>query len=102
MELTTTSLVLTLDALLAGSSRTMPSRLPKMLWPTQLRILKLRWANMGASTVFMSVSPVLPSLPLTVVLRSAARLSAAGEGAPKDGVEVAYRTPRSRGGHGER
>ena len=59
----TRSLVSTFEALLVGSSRTRPSRLPKMLWPTQLMTLRLRWANIGASTVFIRVSPVLPSLP---------------------------------------
>ena len=59
----TLSLVSTFDDLLVGSSRTMPSRLPKMLWPTQLMTSRLRWANIGASTVFSRVSPVLPSLP---------------------------------------
>ena len=61
--MTTRSLVSTLDDLLAGSSRISPSRLPKMLWPTQLMTFRLRSANIGASTVFISVSPVLPSLP---------------------------------------
>ena len=57
------SLVSTFEDLLAGSSSIRPSRLPKMLWPTQLMTLRLREANMGASTVFIKVSPVLPSLP---------------------------------------
>ena len=61
--MTTRSLVSTFDDLLAGSSRTRPSRLPKMLWPTQLMTFRLRCANIGASTVFIRVSPVLPSLP---------------------------------------
>ena len=38
----TWSLVSTFDDLLTGSSRTMPSRLPKMLWPTQLMTSRLR------------------------------------------------------------
>src|SRR6266513_2402630 len=59
----TWSLVWIFDALFSGSSSTRPSRLPKMLWPTQLRIFQLRRANMGARTVLSRVSPVLPSLP---------------------------------------
>ena len=49
--------------LLAGSSSTWPSMLPKMLWPTQLSTWRFRRANIGASTLFISVSPVLPSQP---------------------------------------
>src|SRR4029079_10890735 len=99
MDEMTWSLVLILDSLFFGSSRTTPSRLPKMLWPTQLRILKLRYANMGASTVFMSVSPVLPSLPQVDVLRSLASSRAAGKDEPSDGVKLMYGTPRSSAAH---
>src|SRR5438132_670425 len=59
----TWSLVRILEALFSGRSRTWPSRLPKMLCPTQLRISQLRRANIGASTLLSRVSPVLPSLP---------------------------------------
>ena len=95
MEETTWSLVWIFEALLAGSSSTWPSRLPKMLWPTQLRIFRFRWANIGASTVLSSVSPVLPSLPPKAVLRSWASCSAAGNEAPSDGVKLMYGQPRS-------
>ena len=86
----TWSLVSTLDALLAGSSRTRPSRLPKMLWPTQLMTCRLRWANIGASTVFISVSPVLPSLPPWSDPVVSASSSSAGIEAPRLGVKLMY------------
>src|SRR5262249_48641826 len=83
----TWSLVWTLDDLLAGSSRIRPSRLPKMLWPTQLMTLRLRRANIGASTVFMRVSPVLPSLPAWRAPVESASSCRAGNEAPRLGGE---------------
>src|SRR5437868_9019119 len=95
MDETTASLVRTLDALLAGSSSTRPSRLPKMLWPTQLRMRQLRAANIGASTDFSRVSPVLPSLPPMGDRFSEANSWMAGNEAPSDGVKLTYGQPRS-------
>src|SRR4029078_1600974 len=91
----TWSLVSILDDLLTGSSRTRPLRLPKMFWPTQLRISRWRCLNIGASTVFIRVSPVLPSLPVVHVLRSSHRSSAAGNEEPSEGEKVTYGKPRS-------
>src|SRR5260370_242609 len=73
MEEITWSLVRIFEALFSGSSSTRPSRLPKMLWPTQLRIFQLRRANIGANTVLRRVSPVLPALPPVTPLRCGAR-----------------------------
>jgi len=82
------SLLVTLAALLAGSSRTLPSRLPKMLCPTQLITRKLRSWNMGAKTLFIRVSPVLPSQPMCRVFRSLANSSIAGGADPSEGVKL--------------
>src|SRR5262245_19518002 len=91
----TWSFVSIFDDLLTGSSSTRPSRLPKMLWPTQLRISRWRCLNIGASTVFIRVSPVLPSLPVVHVLRCSHNSSAAGTDEPSDGVKLTYGKPRS-------
>ena len=50
-------------ALAAGSARFAPSPPPSRLVPDQERTRRLRIANIGASTDFSSVSPVLPSCP---------------------------------------
>src|SRR5258708_22314012 len=91
----TWSLVSILDALLTAPSRTRPSRLPKMLWPTQLRISRWRCLNIGASTVFIRVSPVLPSLPVVHVFLCSHSSRAAGNDEPSDGVKLTYGNPRS-------
>ena len=71
-----------------------------MLWPTQLRICQLRRANIGASTDFIRVSPVLPSLPPVTVLRFSASSSRAGGDAPSDGVKLMYGQAEVEGGPG--
>src|SRR4051812_22014120 len=66
-----------------------------MLCPTHDRICQLRRANIGASTVLSSVSPVLPSLPPITVRRSVASSSSAGIVAPSDGGKLTNGHARS-------
>src|ERR1700757_1875019 len=47
----------------SGSSRTSPSRFPRMLVEYQPETPSMRDLKAGASTVFMKVWPVLKSLP---------------------------------------
>ena len=79
----------TLDALLSGSLRTRPSRLPRMLWPTQLRMCRLRAANIGASTVF---NKRLAGLAVLAAVRDPSEPAPAhrnaGNELPSDGVKL--------------
>ena len=71
-----------------------------MLWPTQLMTLRLRWANIGASTVFIRVSPVLPSLPAwSEPVASASSAEGGDRGAQARG-EVDVGVPAPDGGQG--
>ena len=56
---------------------------------------RLRAANIGASTLLSSVSPVLPSWPAWQVLRSSASSPIAAGVAPSDGVKLMYGMPKS-------
>ena len=85
----------TLAALFRGSSSTLPSMLPKMLWPTQLMTSRCRAANIGASTLLSSVSPVLPSQPAWAIFRSIATCCRHAGVAPVDGVKFTYEAPAS-------
>ncbi len=57
---------------LSGSSRTSPSRLPRMLVEYQPDSPSIRVRSIGARTVLMSVWPVLKSFPEMGRLRSTA------------------------------
>ena len=66
-----------------------------MLCPTQLMTSRLRAANIGASTLLSSVSPVLPSLPAWAIPRSSASRCRAAGVAPVEGVKFTYDAPAS-------
>src|SRR5688500_837986 len=69
--------------------------LPKMLCPTQLITCRLRAANIGASALLSSVSPVLPSCPIWQVSRSIASSQIAAGALPSEGVKLTYGWPSS-------
>ena len=63
-----------------GSARVRPSPPPSMLYDAHDRTRKALVANIGASTVLTSVSPVLPSDPAHGT--AVAFLEEVGDGAP--------------------
>jgi hypothetical protein len=73
----------------AGSSSASPSRLPRMFVEYQPSTRSARLRNAGASTVFIIVWPVLPSLPATGRPRCSARRTSAGASAASEGVKLA-------------
>ena len=75
-----------------GSSRIAPSRLPRMFVEYQPSTCSARERNAGASTVLISVWPVLPSLPATGTFSRSANSSSAGTSA-KLGVKLTYGQP---------
>src|SRR5690349_17913566 len=77
----------------AGSSRISPSRLPRMFVEYQPSTVSARERNAGASTVFIIVWPVLPSLPATGTPRRAASSSRPGTSADALGVKLTYGQP---------
>ena len=83
----------TLLALLTGSSRTLPSRFPKILCPTQLITFRFRAANIGASTAFIRVSPVFPSRPTCTTFCCNAYSYNPGRSEPTEGVKFTNGQP---------
>src|SRR5207244_4380941 len=73
----------------SGSSRTSPSRLPRMFVEYQPASPSMRALNAGASTVFIIVWPVLKSLPPIGSLRSSARCWSGGTSSGRVGDPVA-------------
>jgi hypothetical protein len=84
-----TSLVLKFS----GSSRTSPSRLPRMLVEYQPRMPSIRDLNPGARMVFIRVWPVLKSLPVKGTLLRPASSTMQGRSTDRLGAPLAKGTP---------
>ena len=84
-----TSLVLKFS----GSSSTSPSRLPRMLVEYQPRMPSIRALNPGARMVFISVWPVLKSLPVMGTPLVRASSSMQGRSMLRLGAPLAKGTP---------
>ncbi|WP_344898834.1 hypothetical protein [Streptosporangium longisporum] len=67
-----------------------------------MRTLRLRWANIGASTDLTSVSPVLPSWPAYGSPCRQASRSRAGSLAPVEGVKSTYGQPARKAAYAVR
>ena len=78
---------------LSGSSSTSPSRLPRMFVEYQPATPIIRALNIGASTVLISVWPVLKSFPQIGTFRSIASFRSAGMSAVRFGAPFAKGTP---------
>ena len=83
----------------SGSSSTSPSRLPRMLVEYQPRRPSMRALRPGAMTVFISVWPVLKSLPAMATWCSRASSPAAGKSTARFGAPFANGTPSFRQAH---
>ena len=95
MSSSTPSLDSSLVLKFSGSSSTSPSRLPRMLVEYQPRMPSIRDLKPGARIVFMSVWPVLKSLPLMATPWSVAYWRSAGASTARFGAPLANGTPSS-------
>ena len=77
----------------SGSSSTAPSRFPRMLVENQPSRPSMRAFRPGAMMVFISVCPVLKSLPATGTPFFCASSSMAGKSTERLGAPLAYGTP---------
>jgi hypothetical protein len=88
---------LRLDAVLldaaTGSARLAPSPPPSMLYDAHDRTRRARSANIGASTDFTRVSPVLPSQPAQGSRPLSAACCSAGSRGPGLGVNATNEHP---------
>ena len=80
---------------LSGSSSTSPSRLPRMFVEYQPDKPSMRALSIGASTVLISVCPVLKSLPEIARLRSVAKSRSTGVSTVRLGAPLQNGTPSS-------
>src|SRR5215510_1381666 len=86
-------LVTVLLAAFAGSASVRPSPPPSRLYDDHERTRNARIANIGASTVLTSVSPVLPYEPAHGSPAEAASSSSAGSRGPGLGVNATTGQP---------
>src|SRR3712207_8805068 len=95
MLLSTESLLTSLLLRLPASSRTSPSRFPRMLVEYQPSKPSIRAFNPGAMIDFIHVWPVLKSLPAMGTPLSSASLVRAGMSTASDGAPLAYEIGRA-------
>ena len=100
MSSSTPSLDSSLVLKFSGASSTSPSRLPRMFVEYQPARPSWRALSIGASTVLISVWPVLKSLPLMGMLRSVANWRSAGVSTVRFGRAVGERHALQQGGVG--
>ena len=92
----TESLLTSFVLKLSGSSSTSPSRLPRMLVENHPLTPSRRVLNIGAKTVFISVCPLLKSLPAMGTCFCAANSHMAGMSTHKFGAPMMKGTPSDR------
>jgi hypothetical protein len=83
------------DSAARGSASVAPSPPPSRLVPDQACTGNARAANIGASTLFTSVSPVFASCPPYGIPRSTAHSRTAAGLIEVDGVKSTYAAPAS-------